>query len=102
MLFLLALWGTVPRAIEQFVLWHIPLFVLIFCVLFIVLAKLLNNAVSAMPLAIIGTAAAGALLAIQSNLYLKSPFVAVGDIVVVLAISVVVLLIYTMMRLGIK
>ena len=102
MVFLSAFLGTMPRAVEHFILWHIPLFVLIFCVLFLVLAKLLNNALTAMPLAIIGTAAAGALLAVQSNFYLQAPFIALGDVVVVLAISVVVLLIYAMMRLGIR
>jgi len=100
---LFAIWGTVPRGVEQFVLWHIPLFVLIFSVLFIILAKVLNSAMSAMPLAIIGTAAAGALLAIQSNFALRAPFVAIGDIVVVLGITVVVLVIYAMMKmLGLK
>ncbi len=99
---LFAIWGTVPRSVEQFILWHIPIFVLIFSVLFIILAKTLHSAMSAMPLAIIGTAAAGALLAIQSNFVLRTPFVAIGDIIVVLGITVVVLVIYTMMKLGIK
>jgi hypothetical protein len=98
---LFALWGTVPRSVETFVLWHIPMFVLIFSVLFIILAKVLHSAVNAMPLAVIGTAAAGALLAIQSNFVLRTPFIAVGDIVVVLGITVVVLVIYVMMKLGV-
>lgn len=98
---LFALFGMVPRSVETFVLWHIPLFVLIFSVLFIILAKTLHSAMNAMPLAIIGTAAAAALLILQSNFALGTPFIALGDIVVVLGITVVVLVIYVMMKLGV-
>jgi len=98
---LFVLWGTVPRSVETFILWHIPLFVLIFSVLFIILAKVLHSATNAMPLAVIGTAAAAALLIIQGSFTMRTPFIAVGDIVVVLGITVVVLVIYVMMKLGI-
>ena len=92
----------IPEAVEEFILWHIPAYVLIFCVLFIILAKGLNNALAAMPLAIIGTAATGALLAVQSNIFLNAPIIALGDVIMVLGISVVVLLIYAMMKAGVQ
>lgn len=94
--------SAVPFAVKTFVLWHIPLYILIFCVLFLVLTKLLGGPMKAIPIAVIGTAASGAFLAMESNFRLGSPAIAVGDIIVVLGLAVVVGLIYFMLKITAK
>lgn len=94
--------SAVPSAVKTFILWHIPLYILIFCVLLLVLVKLLGNPLKALPIAVIGTAASGAFLAMESNFRLGSPAIAVGDIIVVLGIAVVVGIIYFTLKVTAK
>jgi len=63
----------------NFLSTQVPLYLLMFAVIFIVLAKLLNSAVAAIPVAVLVTAATGSYFL----LFVRSTFLGMNDVAVI-------------------
>lgn len=70
---------------KNFLYWQVPMYLLMFSIIFIVLAKLLNSAITALPIAVVVTAATASYFLLFTRNVL---FFGFSDLVVLLGVAI--------------